>query len=45
MFVVREDNLESEQTRSLLAMHLKTPAPKGMAFFKDEAYFDGRDLI
>jgi 4-amino-4-deoxy-L-arabinose transferase-like glycosyltransferase len=32
-------------TLPLLAMHLKTPAPKGMAFFKDEAYFDGRDLI
>jgi 4-amino-4-deoxy-L-arabinose transferase-like glycosyltransferase len=32
-------------TLPLLAMHLKTPAPRGMAFFKDEAYFDGRDLI
>ena len=32
-------------TLPLLAMHLKTPAPKGLAFFKDEAYFDGRDLI
>ncbi|HUZ05265.1 MAG TPA: glycosyltransferase family 39 protein, partial [Acidobacteriaceae bacterium] len=29
----------------LLFMHLKTPPPKGLAFFKDEAYFDGRDLI
>jgi len=32
-------------TLPLLAMHLKTPAPKGMPFFKDEAYSDGRDLI
>jgi Dolichyl-phosphate-mannose-protein mannosyltransferase len=32
-------------TLPLLAMHLRTPAPKGLAFFKDEAYFDGRDLI
>ena len=32
-------------TLPLLAMHLKTPAPKGMAFFKDEAYTDGRELI
>ena len=29
----------------LLAMHLKTPPPKGLPFFKDEAYFRGRDLI
>jgi Dolichyl-phosphate-mannose-protein mannosyltransferase len=29
----------------LLAMRLKTPAPKGLAFFKDEAYLDGRNLI
>ena len=29
----------------LLSMHLKVPAPKGLPFFKDEAYFDGRDLI
>jgi 4-amino-4-deoxy-L-arabinose transferase-like glycosyltransferase len=29
----------------LLAMHLKAPSPKGLASFKDEAYFDGRDLI
>jgi tetratricopeptide (TPR) repeat protein len=26
-------------------MHLKVPPPKGLASFKDEAYFDGRDLI
>ncbi|HEY0784643.1 MAG TPA: glycosyltransferase family 39 protein, partial [Acidobacteriaceae bacterium] len=32
-------------TLPLLAMHLQTPAPKGLAFFKDEAYLDGRDLI
>jgi hypothetical protein len=29
----------------LLPMHLKAPAPKGLAAFKDEAYFDGRDFI
>jgi Dolichyl-phosphate-mannose-protein mannosyltransferase len=29
----------------LLPMHLKVPAPKGLASFKDEAYFDGRDFI
>ena len=29
----------------LLSMHLRTPAPKHLASFKDEAYFDGRDLI
>src|SRR5947209_7493838 len=28
-------------TLPLLAMHLKTPPPKGLAFFKDEAYLDG----
>jgi Dolichyl-phosphate-mannose-protein mannosyltransferase len=32
-------------TLPLLSMHLTTPAPKGLPFFKDEAYFDGRDLI
>jgi hypothetical protein len=32
-------------TLPLLSMHLKTPPPKGLPFFKDEAYFDGRDLI
>ncbi len=32
-------------TLPLLTMHLKTPAAKGLAYFKDEAYFDGRDLI
>ena len=32
-------------TLPLLAMHLKTPAPAGMGFFKDEAYTDGRGLI
>jgi hypothetical protein len=32
-------------TLPLLFMHLKTPPPKGLAFFKDEAYLDGRDLI
>jgi hypothetical protein len=29
----------------LLPMHLKVPDPKGLASFKDEAYFDGRDFI
>lgn len=29
----------------LLPMHLKVPPPKGLASFKDETYFDGRDLI
>jgi hypothetical protein len=29
----------------LLPMHLKVPNPKGLASFKDEAYFDGRDFI
>jgi Dolichyl-phosphate-mannose-protein mannosyltransferase len=32
-------------TLPLLAMDLRTPSPKGLPFFKDEAYFDGRDLI
>jgi hypothetical protein len=32
-------------TLPLLAMDLRTPLPKGLPFFKDEAYFDGRDLI
>ena len=32
-------------TLPLLTMHLRTPPPKHLAFFKDEAYFDGRDLI
>lgn len=32
-------------TLPLLAMHLRTPAQKGLPFFKDEAYMDGRDLI
>ena len=32
-------------TLPLLAMHLKAPTPKGLPFFKDEAYFEGRDLI
>jgi hypothetical protein len=32
-------------TIPLLPMHLKVPAPKGLASFKDEAYFDGRDFI
>lgn len=32
-------------TLPLLVMHLKPPAPKGLPFFKDEAYFEGRDLI
>ena len=29
----------------VLPMHLKVPDPKGLASFKDEAYFDGRDFI
>src|SRR5580692_9280407 len=29
----------------LLPMRLKVPDPKGLASFKDEAYFDGRDFI
>jgi hypothetical protein len=29
----------------LLPIHLKVPDPKGLASFKDEAYFDGRDFI
>jgi hypothetical protein len=29
----------------LLPMHLKAPDPKGIAYFKDEAYSDGRDFI
>jgi hypothetical protein len=29
----------------LLPMHLKVPDRKGLASFKDEAYFDGRDFI
>jgi Dolichyl-phosphate-mannose-protein mannosyltransferase len=29
----------------LLPMHLRVPDPKGLASFKDEAYFDGRDFI
>lgn len=29
----------------LLPMHLKVPDPKGLASFKDEAYFGGRDFI
>jgi 4-amino-4-deoxy-L-arabinose transferase-like glycosyltransferase len=29
----------------LLPMHLQVPPPKGLASFKDEAYFDGRDFI
>ncbi len=29
----------------LLPMHLRVPPPKGLASFKDEAYFDGSDLI
>jgi Dolichyl-phosphate-mannose-protein mannosyltransferase/Tetratricopeptide repeat len=29
----------------LLSMHLKAPALKGYAAFRDEAYFGGRDLI
>jgi hypothetical protein len=29
----------------LLPMHLKVPDPKGLASFKDEAYFDGRDFV
>lgn len=29
----------------LLPMHLNVPEPKGLASFKDEAYFDGRDFI
>ena len=29
----------------LLPMHLKVPDLKGLASFKDEAYFDGRDFI
>jgi 4-amino-4-deoxy-L-arabinose transferase-like glycosyltransferase len=32
-------------TLPLLVMNLHTPSPKGLPFFKDEAYFDGRDLI
>ena len=28
----------------LLPMRLKVPDPKGLASFKDEAYFDGRDF-
>ncbi|WP_446744988.1 ArnT family glycosyltransferase [Silvibacterium acidisoli] len=32
-------------TLPMLAMHLKTPPSKHLAFFKDEAYMDGRDLI
>jgi hypothetical protein len=32
-------------TLPLLSMHLKTPPSKGLPFFKDEAYFDGQDLI
>ncbi len=32
-------------TIPLLPMHLKVPASKGLASFKDEAYFDGRDFI
>jgi 4-amino-4-deoxy-L-arabinose transferase-like glycosyltransferase len=32
-------------TIPLLAMNLKVPPPKGLASFKDEAYFDGRDFI
>jgi len=29
----------------LQPIHLKVPDPKGLASFKDEAYFDGRDFI
>jgi hypothetical protein len=32
-------------TIPLLLMNLKIPPPKGLASFKDEAYFDGRDFI
>ena len=32
-------------TIPLLPMHLKVPPPNGLASFKDETYFDGRDLI
>ena len=37
--------LKEIATLPLLAMHLTAPPPKSPTFSKDEAYFNGRDLI